>query len=142
MMVTIHQRNRKFPMTMTLSELYYTHTLHNYTLQIEIILDLFTFSESTIPDQMQFVLFCFESPKLSLSFFKCSCSPMNVKWSKIVSLRSVSSTNYPTLHHPLLSTFSFSFFFLHVYKFYTLPNITIYKGYKVTQNFSFTNRHK
>ena len=27
---------------------------------------------------------------------------MNVKWSKRVSLRSVSSTNYPTLHHPLL----------------------------------------
>ena len=30
-----------------------------------------------------------------------------LKWSKRVSLRSVSSTNYPTLHHPLLSTFLF-----------------------------------
>ena len=69
-----------------------------------------------------------------------------LKWSKRVSLRSVSFTNYPTLHHPLLSTFLFFFFFffLHVYKFYTSPNITIYQGYKIkyTQNFSYTNRHK
>ena len=36
-----------------------------------------------------------------------------LKWSKRVSLRSVSSTNYPTLHHPLLSTFLFFFFFTH-----------------------------
>ena len=28
-------------------------------------------------------LFCFESPKLSLSFFNCSCSPMNVKMEQI-----------------------------------------------------------
>ena len=46
-----------------------------------------------------------------------------LKWSKRVSLRSVSFTNYPTLHHPLLSTFLFFFFFFfflfHVYKFYT-----------------------
>ena len=34
-----------------------------------------------------------------------------LKWSKRVSLRSVSFTNYPTLHHPLLSTFLFFFFF-------------------------------
>ena len=32
-------------------------------------------SELTIPDQIHF----FESPKLSLSFFNCSFSPMNVK---------------------------------------------------------------
>ena len=70
-------------------------------------------------------LFCFLSPKLSLSFFNCSCSQMNVKWSKRVSFRSVSSTNYPTSHHPQLSIY-----FLHVYKFNASPNITIYKGYK------------
>ena len=64
-----------------------------------------------------------------------------LKWSKRVSLRSVSFTNYPTLHYPLLSTFLFFlflFFFIHVYKFYTSLNITIYQGNKIkcTQNFS------
>ena len=67
-----------------------------------------------------------------------------LKWSKRVSLRSVSFTNYPTLHHPLLSTFLFFLFLLHVYKFYTSPNITLYQGYKIKyiQNFSYTTRHK
>ena len=56
-----------------------------------------------------------------------------LKWSKRVSLRSVSFTNYPTLHHPLLSTFlfflSFFFFFLtclqilHITKYYNIPRI-------------------
>ena len=54
-----------------------------------------------------------------------------LKWSKRVSLRSVSFTNYPTLHHPLLSTFlffSFLFFFsclqiLHITKYYNIPRI-------------------
>ena len=56
-----------------------------------------------------------------------------LNWSKRVSLRSVSFTNYPTLHHPLLSTFlfflSFFFFFytclqiLHITKYYNIPRI-------------------
>ena len=58
-----------------------------------------------------------------------------LKWSKRVSLRSVSFTNYPTLHHPLLSTFLFFslslfffFFFtclqiLHITKYYKIPRI-------------------
>ena len=52
-----------------------------------------------------------------------------LKWSKRVSLRSVSFTNYPTLHHPLLSTFLFFFFFftclqiLHITKYYNIPRI-------------------
>ena len=61
-----------------------------------------------------------------------------LKWSKRVSLRPVSFTNYPTLHHPLLSTFLFFFFFfffLHVYKLYTSPNIRYTKDTK-------SNTHK
>ena len=53
-----------------------------------------------------------------------------LKWSKRVSLRPVSFTNYPTLHHPLLSTFLFfSFFFctclqiLHITKYCNIPRI-------------------
>ena len=55
-----------------------------------------------------------------------------LKWSKRVSLRSVSCTNYPTLHHPLLSTFLFFLFFLffftclqilHITKYYNIPRI-------------------
>ena len=55
---------------------------------------------------------------------------MNVKWSKRVSRRSVSFTNYPTLHHPLLSTFLFFFLFLfymftilHITKYYNIPRV-------------------
>ena len=44
-----------------------------------------------------------------------------LKWSKRVSLRSVSSTNYPTSHHPQLSIF----FFLHVYKFHAAKHYNI-----------------
>ena len=88
-----------------------THIPHTYTSQI-IFFVLFTFSVTVNnPWPIQFVLFVL-SPKVSLSFFKCSCSPIYLlKWSKRVSLRSVSFTNYPTLHHPLLSTFFLKIFF-------------------------------
>ena len=43
-----------------------------------------------------------------------------LKWSKRVSLRSVSFTNYPTLHHLLLSTFLFFFFIF----FFMFTNLT------------------
>ena len=67
-----------------------------------------------------------------------------LKWSKRVSLRSVSFTNYPTLHHPLLSTFFFFFFFytclqiLHITKYYNIPRIqhqihTKFQLHKYTQ---------
>ena len=46
-----------------------------------------------------------------------------LKWSKRVSLRSVSFTNYPTLHHPLLSTF---FFFFYMFTNFTHHQILHY----------------
>ena len=52
-----------------------------------------------------------------------------LKWSKRVSLRSVSFTNSPTLHHPLLSTFlffSFLFFFLFMFTNFTHHQILQY----------------
>ena len=64
-----------------------------------------------------------------------------LKWSKRVSLRSVSFTNYPTLHHPLLSTFlffSFLFFFfsclqiLHITKYYNIPRIQNQYAHKIS----------
>ena len=60
---------------------YTTHTYYTIILCREkLSLTFLPFqSESTIPDQMQFILFCFESPKLSLNFFNCSCSPIDVK---------------------------------------------------------------
>ena len=83
---------------------------------------------------MQFVLFCKVQNCHLVSLIVLVLQWM-LKWSKRVSLRSVSFTNYPTLHHPLLSTFlffiSFFFFLIHVYKFYTSLNITIYQGYKI-----------
>ena len=50
-----------------------------------------------------------------------------LKWSKRVSLRSVSFTNYPTLHHPLLSAFLFfSFFFCTCLQIFTHHQILHY----------------
>ena len=98
-------------------------------------------SESTIPDQIH--LFCFVQ-NCHLVYLIVLVPQQMLKWSKRVSLRPVSFTNYPTLHHPLLSTFLFFLsFFVHVYKFYTSPNITLHQGYKIkyTQNFSYTTRH-
>ena len=87
-------------------------------------------SESTIPDQYNLFYFCcfFLSPKLSLSFFNCSSSPMNVRMEQKGSLRSVSSTNYPTSHHPQLSIVFFKFFFtclqiLCITKYYNIQRI-------------------
>ena len=114
-----------------------THTTHLYFTD-NFLCSFYRFqSESTIPDQMQFVLFVLKVQNCHLISLIVLFLQWLLTWSKRVSLRSVSSTNYPTLHHPLLSTF----FFLHVYKFHTSPNITIYKGYKIkyTQNFSYTN---
>ena len=120
-----------------------THTTHLYFTD-NFLCSFYLFSQSQ-QSLTKCNLFCFESPKLSLSFFNCSCSPMILKWSKRVSLRPVSFTNYPTLHHPLLSTFLFfSFFFctclqnLHITKYYIIPRIQT----KYTQNFSYTTRHK
>ena len=107
-----------------------THTTHLYFTD-NFLCSFYLFSQSQ-QSLTKCNLFCFESPKLSLSFFNCSCSPMILKWSKRVSLRSVSFTNYPTLHHPLLSTFLFFlflfFFFtclqiLHITKYYNIPRI-------------------
>ena len=65
-----------------------------------------------------------------------------LKWSKRVSLRSVSFTNYPTLHHPLLSTFPFIFYtclqILHITKYYNIPRIQN----QMHKNFSYANTHK
>ena len=104
-----------------------THIPHNNTSQI-IFFVLFTFSvRVNNPWPKQFVLFvCF--------FFNVrNCHLVSLivlvlqwilRWSKRVSLRSVSSTNYPTLHHPQLSIF---FFFtcleiLCITKYYNIQN--------------------
>ena len=91
-----------------------THIPHNNTSQI-IFFVLFTFSvRVNNPWPKQFVLFvCF--------FFNVrNCHLVSLivlvlqwilRWSKRVSLRSVSSTNYPTLHHPQLSIFFFFYMF-------------------------------
>ena len=120
-----------------------THTPHTYTSQI-IFFVLCTFSvrvNNPWPNAICFVLKVQNCHLVSLIVLVLQ---RMLKWSKRVSLRSVSSTNYTTLHHPLLSTFfSFLSFFVHVYKFYTSPNITLYQGYKIryTRNFSYTTRH-
>ena len=59
-----------------------------------------------------------------------------LKWSKRVSLRSVSFTNYPTLHHPLLSTILFFFFF-----FYMFTNFTHHQILQYTKDTK-SNTHK
>ena len=55
-----------------------------------------------------------------------------LKWSKRVSLRSVSSTNYPILHHPLLSTFLFFFFFF--FFFFMFTNFTHHQILQYTKD--------
>ena len=62
-----------------------------------------------------------------------------LKWSKRVSLRSVSFTNYPTLHHPLLSTFLF-FLFLFFF-FYMFTNFTHHQLLQYTKDTK-SNAHK
>ena len=46
------------------------------------LIEFFIFSQSQ-QSLTKYNLFCFKSPKLSLSFFNCSCSPMNVKMEQI-----------------------------------------------------------
>ena len=101
-----------------------THTTQLYFTD-NFLCSFYLFSQSQ--QSLTHTLF-FESPKLSLSFFDCSCFPMNVRMEQRVSPISVSSTNYLTSHHPQLSTF---FYFTCLQIFYALPNITIYQGYKI-----------
>ena len=124
-----------------------THIPHTYTSQI-IFLVLCTFSvrvNNPWPNAICFVLKVQNCHLVSLIVLVLQWM---LKWSKRVSLRSVSFTNYPTLHHPLLSTFLFFlflfFFLIHVYKFYTSLNITIHQGHKIKciQNFCYANTHK
>ena len=128
---------------------YTTHTYYTITLcRQKLSWTVLPFqSESTIPDQIH--LFCFVQNCHLVSLIVLVPQQM-LKWSKRVSLRSVSFSNYPTLHHPLLSTFLFFFFFffffflftclqiLHITKYYIIPRIQT----KYTQNFSYTTRHK
>ena len=58
-----------------------THTTHLYFTD-NFLCSLYLFSQSQ-QSLTKYNLFCFESPKLSLSFFNCSCSPMNVKMEQI-----------------------------------------------------------
>ena len=98
---------------------YTTHTYYTIILcRQKLSLTVLPFqSGSTIPDQIH--LFCFESPKLSLSFFNCSCSPIDVKMeqkgqsqaSKFYQLSNIASS--PLVH----LSFLFFLFFVHVYKF-------------------------
>ena len=126
-----------------------THIPHTYTSQI-IFFVLCTFSVRVNNPWLNAICFVLKVQNCHLVSLIVLVLQWMLKWSKRVSLRSVSYTNYPTLHHPLLSTFllclfpSFFFFFIHVYKFYTSLNITIYQGYKIkcTQNFSYANTHK
>ena len=109
-----------------------THIPHTYTSQI-IFFVLFTFSvrvNNPWPNAICFVLKVQNCHLVSLIVLALQWM---LKWSKRVSLRSVSSTNYPTLHHPLLSTFLFLFFslfffftclqILHITKYYIIPMI-------------------
>ena len=103
-----------------------THIPHTYTSQI-IFFVLFTFSvrvNNPWPNAICFVLF----QNCHLVSLIVLVLQWMLKWSKRVSLRSVSFTNYPTLHHPLLSTFLFFFFYtclqiLHITKYYNIPRI-------------------
>ena len=104
----------------------YQHApLTNWT-HIKIVLVLFTFSvrvNNPWPNAIWFV--SVEVQNCDLVSLIVLVPQWMLKWSKRVSLMSVSFTNYLTSHHPQLSIFS------HVYKFNASPNITIYKGYKI-----------
>ena len=121
-----------------------THIPHTYTSQI-IFFVLCTFSvrvNNPWPNAICFVLKVQNCHLVSLIVLVLQWM---LKWSKRVSLRPVSFTNYPTLHHPLLSTsLFFSFFFLymftnlHITKYYIIPRIqnqihTKFQLHKYTQ---------
>ena len=102
-----------------------THIPHTYTSQI-IFFVLCTFSvrvNNPWPNAICFVLKVQNCHLVSLIVLVLQWM---LKWSKRVSLRSVSFTNYPTLHYPLLSTFFFFFTCLqivHITKYYDIPRI-------------------
>ena len=98
-------------------QLYNTHILHNYTSQIDfpcltnwtifkIIIVLFTFSVSQ--QSLTKYNFFLKVQNCHLVSLIVLVPQWMLKWSKRVSLRSVSSTNYPTSHHPQLSIFFFT----------------------------------
>ena len=101
-----------------------THIPHTYTSQI-IFFVLFIFSvrvNNPWPNAICFVLKVQNCHLVSLIVLVLQWM---LKWSKRVSLRSVSSTNYPTLHHPPLSTFLF-FSFLFMFTNFTHHQILQY----------------
>ena len=108
---------------------YTTHTYYTIILcRQKLSLTFLPFqSESTIPDKMQFILFYFESPKLSLNFLICSCSPIDVKMeqkgqsqaSKFYQLSNIASS--PLVHLSFLF-----FFFLYMFTKFTHHQILHY----------------
>ena len=96
-----------------------THIPHNYTSQI-IFFVLFTFSVR-VNNPWPNAIFFLKVQNCHLVSLIVLIPQWMLKWSKRVSLRSVSSTNYPTSHHPQLSIF----FFLHVYKFHAAKHYNI-----------------
>ena len=108
------------------------HIPYTYTSQI-ISFDLFTFSvrvNNPWPNAICFVLF----QNCHLVSLIVLVLQWMLKWSKRVSLRSVSFTNYPTLHHPLLSTFLFFFFFFFFFSCLQILHITKYYNIQRIQN--------
>ena len=101
-----------------------THTTHLYFTD-NFLCSLYLFSQSQ-QSLTKCNLFCFESPKLSLSFFNCSCSPMNVKMeqkgqskvSKFYQLSNIASS--PFVH------LSFLFFFFFMFTNFTHHQILHY----------------
>ena len=114
-----------------------THIPHTYTSQI-IFFVLFTSSvrvNNPWPNAICFVLKVQNCHLVSLIVLVLQWM---LKWSKRVSLRSVSFTNYPTLHHPLLSTFLFFFF---SFFFYMFTNFTHHQILQYTKDTK-SNTHK
>ena len=101
-----------------------THTTHLYFTD-NFLCSLYLFSQSQ-QSLTKCNLFCFESPKLSLSFFNFSCSPMNVKMeqkgqskvSKFYQLSNIASS--PFVH------LSFLFFFFFMFTNFTHHQILHY----------------
>ena len=96
-----------------------THTTHLYVTD-NFLCSFYLFSQSQQSLTKCIFLFVLKGQNCHLVSLIVLFLQWMLKWSKRVSLRSVSSTNYPTLHHPLLSTFLFfSFLF-----FYMFTNLT------------------
>ena len=106
-----------------------THIPHTYTSQI-IFFVLFTFSVRVNNPWPNAICFVLKVQNCHLVSLIAPVLQWTLKQSKRASLRSVSSTNHPTLHNPPLSTFPlfFSSFFtclqiLHITKHYIIPRI-------------------